>query len=440
MTTTTGPAAAMPARSARATSTMSTKVTPTPRIRATTTSTRCPTWLTPAHDHATGPAAGTRPLLTATTSTMRTRAPPRRRRRPLRRALTPPAAWPRAATSQEGASCQLRRWPTTCTAWSSAACAVIDQRYTAGRRAIVDLLVSAGHPVSIEDIAERLPGLPRSSAYRHLTDLQAAGLIRRVTASDEYTRFELAEDLTEHHHHLLCINCGKVIDVTLPAASNSRQPAPSASSPTPTASRPTATASTCSASAPPAARSAAAAPANLRWVLRYPGCAFATRGRGGRSATARHAAVREAIWSQPRSVPCRRRTRCSAPIRPRSADSRHSLPPCSLTCPRPATVSPSCGCLDEPAPRAAAEVVQNLVAWRRPGAVATAHVLNSFDVVIVQHEYGIYGGADGQDVVPLLEALYVPVIVVLHTVLAHPTTRQRTILDGVVAAADAWSP
>lgn len=95
---------------------------------------------------------------------------------------------------------------------------LIDQRYTSGRRAIVGLLVSAGHPVSIGDIAERLPGLPRSSAYRHLTDLHAAGLVRRVTASDEFTRFELAEDLTEHHHHLLCINCGKVIDVTLPAS------------------------------------------------------------------------------------------------------------------------------------------------------------------------------------------------------------------------------
>jgi Fe2+ or Zn2+ uptake regulation protein len=93
----------------------------------------------------------------------------------------------------------------------------IDQRYTPGRRAIIDLLVSVGHPVSLGDIAERLPGLPRSSAYRHLTVLHDAGLVRRVTASDEFTRFELAEDLTEHHHHLLCVSCGKVTDVTLPA-------------------------------------------------------------------------------------------------------------------------------------------------------------------------------------------------------------------------------
>ena len=93
---------------------------------------------------------------------------------------------------------------------------LVDQRYTSGRRALVELLASAGHPVSIGDIAQRLPSLPRSSAYRHLVDLQTAGLVRRVTASDEFTRFELAEDLTEHHHHLLCSNCGQVIDVTLP--------------------------------------------------------------------------------------------------------------------------------------------------------------------------------------------------------------------------------
>ncbi len=90
----------------------------------------------------------------------------------------------------------------------------VDQRYTAGRRAIIELLVSAGRPVSIGDIADRLPSLPRSSAYRHLVNLEVAGVVRRVAASDEFARFELAEDLTEHHHHLVCIECGKVVDVT----------------------------------------------------------------------------------------------------------------------------------------------------------------------------------------------------------------------------------
>ncbi len=94
---------------------------------------------------------------------------------------------------------------------------LVDQRYTPGRRAIVELLGRAGRPMSIADIAEALPELPRSSAYRHLVDLQSAGLVRRVAANDDFGRFELAEDLTEHHHHLLCVDCGRVIDVTLPA-------------------------------------------------------------------------------------------------------------------------------------------------------------------------------------------------------------------------------
>jgi Fe2+ or Zn2+ uptake regulation protein len=89
-----------------------------------------------------------------------------------------------------------------------------DQRYTSGRRAIIELLVDAGYPISIGDIADRLPDLPRSSAYRHLVDLQVAVVVRRLAANDEFARYELAEEFTEHHHHLLCTHCGKVIDVT----------------------------------------------------------------------------------------------------------------------------------------------------------------------------------------------------------------------------------
>jgi Fe2+ or Zn2+ uptake regulation protein len=75
--------------------------------------------------------------------------------------------------------------------------------------------------MSISDIADRLPDVPRSSAYRHLACLRIAGVVRGITANDEFTRFELAEDLTEHHHHLLCSLCGRVVDVT-PTASFER--------------------------------------------------------------------------------------------------------------------------------------------------------------------------------------------------------------------------
>ncbi len=91
----------------------------------------------------------------------------------------------------------------------------------------------------------------------------------------------------------------------------------------------------------------------------------------------------------------------------------------------------------EPPPQAAPEVVHDLVNGSGQSAAAAIKVINGFDVAIVQHEYGIYGGPDGQDLVPLLYALRVPSIVVLHTVLAQPTTRQRAILDDIIDAASA---
>jgi len=57
--------------------------------------------------------------------------------------------------------------------------------------------------------------------------------------------------------------------------------------------------------------------------------------------------------------------------------------------------------------------------------------LSATDVTIVQHEYGIFGGRDGDEVVDLLQALDTPAIVVLHTVLASPTAHQRTVLEAV---------
>jgi len=62
--------------------------------------------------------------------------------------------------------------------------------------------------------------------------------------------------------------------------------------------------------------------------------------------------------------------------------------------------------------------------------------LNACDVVVVQHEYGIFGGPDGDDVLDLLRQVRVPVIAVLHTVLAEPTPHQREVLAGVLRWSD----
>lgn len=68
---------------------------------------------------------------------------------------------------------------------------------------------------------------------------------------------------------------------------------------------------------------------------------------------------------------------------------------------------------------------------------SAARALGGCDVVIVQHEYGIFGGEDGDHVISLLEALEVPAIVVLHTVLSSPTAHQRHVLERVAALASA---
>lgn len=88
------------------------------------------------------------------------------------------------------------------------------QRYTTNRRALVELLDTTDHPVTIAEVLVLRVGLAQSSVYRNLSVLEQAGVVHRVVATDEFTRFELAQDLTEHHHHLICSACGAVADFT----------------------------------------------------------------------------------------------------------------------------------------------------------------------------------------------------------------------------------
>jgi len=95
--------------------------------------------------------------------------------------------------------------------------ATAGQRYTRTRRRLVEIIARAEMPLSLPDIVRGRKDLPQSSAYRNLAELASAGLIRRVVAEDGTGRYELSEELTGHHHHLLCSNCGRVEDLHLPA-------------------------------------------------------------------------------------------------------------------------------------------------------------------------------------------------------------------------------
>ena len=81
-------------------------------------------------------------------------------------------------------------------------------------------------------------------------------------------------------------------------------------------------------------------------------------------------------------------------------------------------------------------VVGELINGSPASVAATAELLNLSDIAIVQHEYGIYGGVDGDEVLDILGGLHIPSIVVAHTVLKDPTRRQRSVLETIAAMTD----
>jgi polysaccharide biosynthesis protein PslF len=87
--------------------------------------------------------------------------------------------------------------------------------------------------------------------------------------------------------------------------------------------------------------------------------------------------------------------------------------------------------VDEAETRSSPKVVARMV-HGDPAAVDRAvDALDAFDVVVVQHEFGIYAGRDGDSVVDVLDRLEAPSIVVLHTVLVDPSDHQRAVIEAI---------
>jgi glycosyltransferase involved in cell wall biosynthesis len=90
---------------------------------------------------------------------------------------------------------------------------------------------------------------------------------------------------------------------------------------------------------------------------------------------------------------------------------------------------------DEPATRGYPPEVRRIIDQHDSSAYANAaaHLSDEADVVSLQHEFGIFGGSAGSDILALTGALRVPLVTTLHTVTSNPNDEQRAIVRELAA-------
>lgn len=91
-------------------------------------------------------------------------------------------------------------------------------RLTVGREAIVDILSQTDAHLSAEDIFLALhaayPNIGLTTIYRTLEILEQNGIVVKCEFGHGRAKYELTEEYGNkpHHHHLICRNCGIIID------------------------------------------------------------------------------------------------------------------------------------------------------------------------------------------------------------------------------------
>jgi Fur family ferric uptake transcriptional regulator len=89
-------------------------------------------------------------------------------------------------------------------------------RSGAARRQVIELLGGEHCAVTALEIDRRLPSVGRATVYRTLEQLEELELVYRVDVGSETAAFE-RNDPGEHHHHMVCVRCGRLIPFEDPA-------------------------------------------------------------------------------------------------------------------------------------------------------------------------------------------------------------------------------
>lgn len=83
-------------------------------------------------------------------------------------------------------------------------------RSGAARRQVIELLEGEHCALTALEIDRRLPKVGRASVYRTLEQLEALELVYRVDVGGDTVAYE-RNDPTGHHHHLVCVRCGRLV-------------------------------------------------------------------------------------------------------------------------------------------------------------------------------------------------------------------------------------
>ena len=89
-------------------------------------------------------------------------------------------------------------------------------RYTSNRRQLVSALEDTSGPLTVDQLYQVTEQrVPFSSIYREVRALFQAEVLSLIHCTDRSNRFELAEWLSGHHHHMVCVQCMAISDVAL---------------------------------------------------------------------------------------------------------------------------------------------------------------------------------------------------------------------------------
>ncbi|HEY4119731.1 MAG TPA: Fur family transcriptional regulator [Byssovorax sp.] len=93
-------------------------------------------------------------------------------------------------------------------------------RSTSQRRIIVDTFFEGQSHRTIEDllgeVRSRDRGIGYATVYRTLKLLAESGVASERRFGDGLSRYELADDASAHHDHLICVTCGKIVEFEEP--------------------------------------------------------------------------------------------------------------------------------------------------------------------------------------------------------------------------------